>query len=475
MPDNDANSMANEDFLELDMAHDHVQDTEGESLKASSRYKAFKNKIAVSKVSRQAIAPFLGSVELDMDRKNPLGIKDLFTVWLDNGNKYWLNPMDKSNGLGALEEILFKYQGSVQVLNPFILLLVKLAQEGISPRSFTEYVILPRMRQDFNWRKWQENHLESLKIIAELLTAAKQHPPFNRDHLGSGKTRLARDIVLVRYIGRPLAQYQAVQLRDDAKLNSYRQAWQRISLHDPLSLFFMRNNALHFIYIMSGKIDLVQLIAIVEQLPDIERAFTSAFSETKTNIKSIKAMFLYDYDIDTAIQARRRSGFHSLDFAVEIKAYFNIVKALLQKATGVYLCAYYAGLLKKFKNPVIAEIIFNLVRIIDDRGGMHIYKWHTQKLLGITKVDMQKYLQFLEENRGCDPQYPRLYLVFRDEDAARETQDVAALVNNFGLSGEFLKNKYAVSYKDLLNAYINQYPETREVIEKFQNNLLGGS
>jgi len=477
MPENEVSQIARDDLLELDFAHNQSQDTQDadDALSANSRYKTFKDKIAVSKASKSAMMPFLAAVELDMERRNPIGLKELFTLWLVNGNKYWLNPMDKSNGLGALEEILFKYQGGIQTLSPFIQLLSELADAGISPRAFTEYVILPRMRQDYNWRKWKENHIESLQIIARLLAEAKRHPPFNREHLGAGKTRLARDIVLVRYIGRPLAQYQAVQLREEAKLTSYIETWQKISLEHPLSLFFMRNNALHFIYIMSGKIDLVQLIAIVEQLPDIERAFTSAFPDTNINIKSIKAMFLYDYDIDHAIRERQNSGFHSLDFAAEIKAYFSIVKALLQKATGVYLCAYYARLLKRFKNPVIAEFINKLVRIIDDRGGMHIYKWHTEKLLGITKINMHKYIQFIEENRGCDPQYPRLYLIFRDEDAARETRDIANIVNNLGLSGAFLKNKLSVSYKDLLNAYMNEYPDTKETIEKFQNNLLTGS
>jgi len=474
MPENEVSQIARDDFLELDLAHSQSQDID-DSLASYLKYRTFKNKIAVSKAGKSAIMPFLASVELDMERKNPIGIKELFSIWLENGNKYWLNPMDKSNGLGVLEETLFKYQGGIQVLSPFVRLLTQLADSGISPRAFTEYVILPRMRQDYNWRKWQENHLESFQIIAGVLTEAKQHPPFDKEHLGAGKTKLARDIVLVRYLGRPLAQYQAAQLRDEEKLTNYIQTWRKISLEHPLSLFFMRNNALHFIYIMSGKIDLVQLIAIVEQLPDIERAFTSAFPDTNINIKSIKAMFLYDYDIDTAIQARKNSGFHSHDFAVEIKAYFNIVKALLQKATGVYLCAYYARLLKRYKNPVIAEFINKLVTIIDDRGGMHIYKWHTEKLLGTAKINMNKYIQFIEENHGCDPQYPRLHLIFRDEDAARETREISNLVNNLGLSSAFLKNKHSVSYKDLLNAYMNEYPDTKDTIEKFQNNLLAGS
>jgi len=474
MPENEVSRIARDDFLELDFAHNQVHDAI-DSLPANPKFKTFKNRIAASKASKPAITPFLASVEIDMERQKPIGIKKLFTIWLEKGNKYWLNPMDKNSGLGALEEILFKYQGGIQTLKPFIQLLTDIAESGISPRAFTEYVILPRMCQDYNWRKWQENHIEALSIIANLLREAKQHPPFNLEHLGSGKTKLARDIVLVRYIGRPLSQYQTAQLRDEEKLNNYRETWRKISLQNPLSLFFMRNNALHFIYIMSGKIDLVQLIAIVEQLPDIERAFTSAFPDANINIKNIKAMFLYDYDIDTAIQARKNSGFHSLDFAAEIKAYFSIVNALLRKATGVYLCAYYARLLKRFKNPVIAEFINRLVRIIDDRGGMHIYKWHTQKLLGITKINMHRYIQFIEENRGCDPQYPRLHLIFRDEDAARETIDVSNLADNLGLSGTFLKNKVSVSYKDLLNAYMNKYPDTRSTIEKFQNNFLAGS
>ncbi|MCL2186255.1 MAG: hypothetical protein FWB86_10440 [Treponema sp.] len=477
----ETNTIQTDDYMELEAAHDrqsansvYDENFNDDIIKDKAKLKSFRSKIDDTKSNRSAVMPFFAAVEIDMERKSPVGLKSLFTVWLDNGNKYWLNPMDKSNGLGVLEEILFKYQGDVRVLSPFISLLTNLAAAGISPRAFIEYVILPRMRQDYNWRKWQDNHFESLQIIAQLITTAKDHPPFNKEHLGSGKTRLARDIVLVRYIGRPLAQYQAVLLRDEAKLKSYREAWQKISLQDPLSLYFMRNNALHFIYIMSGKIDLVQLVAIVEQLPDIERSFSSAFPDTHISLKTIQAINLYDYDIDYAIQARKNSGFLSLDFAIEIKAYFNIVKALLQKPTGAYLCAYYASLLKRYKNPVIAEIIYNLIRVIDDRGGMHIYKWHTKQLLEKPKAVMQNYLQFVEQNHGCDPEYPRIYLLFRDEEAAREAMDVFALANNFGLNDAALRNKETVSYKDLLNAYIKEHPSTKELIESFQEELLIG-
>ncbi|MCL2805909.1 MAG: hypothetical protein FWD26_08230 [Treponema sp.] len=73
------------------------------------------------------------------------------------------------------------------------------------------------------------------------------------------------------------------------------------------------------------------------------------------------------------------------------------------------------------------------------------------------------------------PSIPAPLPCFRDEDAARETTDVHVLANNFGLNETFLKNKTTVSYKDLLNAYIDKYSDTKETIEKFQDNLLSGT
>jgi len=472
------------DYAELEIAHGNEQldeaftefDSQNKELSGELKSKAFRDKIENSKSCKSAVMPFLASVHIDLKRREPIGLLKLFTVWLENGNKYWLNPLDKDNGLGVLEETLLKFQGDAQVLSPFITLLTKVAQNGISPRSFVEYVMLPRMYQDFNWRKWRESHLEAVEIIAGLINSIKERPPFNREHLGSGKTRLARDIVLVRYIGRPLAQFQLSQLRDSAMLENYAGAWQKISLQDPLCLFFMRNNALHFIYAMSGKIDLVQIVAIIEQLPAIERSFTAALPNGITKLENIQSMNLYDYDIEDTLQARRQHGFHNLDFVAEIKSYFDIVKALLAKPTGVYLCAYYASLLKRYKDPDIAEYISRLVRIANDRGGMHIYKWHTKKLLAKNRNDMRPYLDYIEENNGCDPEYPRIDLLFRDEEQERENLGAADLIAQFNLGRHFSgKGAAAVSYKQLLNAYVQEHPDTADLITNFQQQLLAGS
>jgi len=161
-------SDAYSDYVELEIAHSDVQsgnvisdiDFQNESLPGVLKSKSFRAKIESSASSRSAIIPFLASVNIDLKRRKPIGLFELFSVWLELGNKYWLNPMDKEKGLGVLEEILFKFQGDVQILSPFISILTDVARNGISPRSFVEYVMLPRMYQDYNWRKWQESHLE---------------------------------------------------------------------------------------------------------------------------------------------------------------------------------------------------------------------------------------------------------------------------------------------------------------------------
>ena len=475
MSDENINQLNQDDFLVLEENLETQEIPLDEAISGNRNLLKLRNIIAATKAAKSGLLPFLGAVKLDLERRQPIGLKSLFSVWLERGNNYWLNPMDPTHGFGVLHEILYKYQGDMQILSPIVELLTHLARNDISPRAFIEFVILPRMREDFNWRKWREKHLEALQIIAHLIIAEKGKPPFNQEHLGSGKTKLAIDIVLVKYLGRPLAQFQLVQLRDTELLDRYMAAWQRVTLKEPLSLYFMRSNALHFFYSMSGKIDLIQLILLVEQLPYIERAFAQAFPDGNIKLKKIQSINLYDYDIDYAINQKKQNGFRNFDFVTEISAYFEIVKALLRKPTGVYLCAFYAGLLRRYKDPIIAQTISRLVNIIDDRGGLHIYKWHTRKLFSHKKVNMDAYIDHIERNNGCDPEYPRLYLLFRDEAAARATQDVINLAESFGLQNYFVgKDSNVISYRELLNAYIQKYPDTGEVIFDFQEKLLYG-
>jgi hypothetical protein len=77
-------------------------------------------------------------------------------------------------------------------------------------------------------------------------------------------------VVLVRYVGCPIAPNPLARLGDADALGAYTKARQKISLSNSLGVHFMRQNILHFIYAMSGKINLIQL-------PEIESTFASAF------------------------------------------------------------------------------------------------------------------------------------------------------------------------------------------------------
>ncbi|MDR0472690.1 MAG: hypothetical protein LBH43_03320 [Treponema sp.] len=468
---------------ELDNAYDEQPAGEitntaslDDSLPEILKTKEFRAKIESSKANKSAVIPFLAAVEADLNRQQPAGLFYLFDAWLEFGNKYWLNPMDKENGLGALAETLFKYQGGFKELSAIIQLLTQAARNGVSPRSFAEYVILPRMRHDYNWRKWQGNHLEALQIIASLIYSVKDRPPFNQEHLGSGKTSLARDVVLVKYIGRPLAQFKLQDLRESAVLEKYISAWQKITLKDSLILYYIRSNIMHFIYIMSGKIDLIQLTAIIEQLPMIEHSLSAVVRKGLLKIENIELVCLYDYDIENAMHERKRRGFHSIDFVTEIKAYLGIIQTLLEKASGVHLCSYYTGLLKRYKDPHIAETISRLAHIIHYRSGMHVYKWHTKKLLTMPRNRMKAYLDLISAHHGCDPEYPQIRLLFRDEEQAHQVFEMEDILTHLGLEQYFSETGAGkASFKQALNAYIQEHPETGNVVADYQQQLLEGS
>jgi hypothetical protein len=472
---------SNDRNAELDSAYDEqpaAEDTASlaDNLPDVLKTKEFHAKIEHSKANKSALIPFLAEVKVDLNRKKPIGLFNLFSAWLEFGNKYWLNPMDRENGLGMLAEILFKYQGDINELSVFIRLLIQAARNRISPRSFAEFVILPRMRDDYNWRKWQENHLEALQIIADAIYSLKDCPPFNQEHLGSGKTRLARDIVLVKYIGRPLAQFKLQDLRDSAMIEKYISAWQKITLKNPLILYYIRINIMRFIYLMSGNIDLIQLITIIKQLPLIEHSLSTVERKGHLKIENIESICLYDYDIENALNARKQRGFLSIDFVTEIKAYLDIIQAMLKKASAVPLCSYYAGLLKRHKDPYIAETLSRLVLVINNRSGMHVYKWHTRKLLGIPRDRMQAYLDLINTHHGCDPEYPEIHILFRDEEQARQDFEMEDILIHLDLRQQLsAMGADKVSFRQVLNAYIKEHPETGSVVADYQRQMLEGS
>ena len=98
-PENDSDSHS--DYAELEIAYDgqsanETTDTDFlNDMPEKLKSKAFRAKIENSKSSKSAIRPFLAAVNIDLKRHKPIGLLNLLTVWLEKGNKYWLNPLDK--------------------------------------------------------------------------------------------------------------------------------------------------------------------------------------------------------------------------------------------------------------------------------------------------------------------------------------------------------------------------------------------
>ncbi|MCP4134021.1 MAG: hypothetical protein GY754_23825 [bacterium] len=458
-----------------------------------------------SRTSPTQVFLFLSAVELDLLRpeEEKLGLLRLFREYCKNGNKTWLNP---AVYLRKIDEILFKFACTKEqravVLRPFIELLADLAAEQINPAAVLMYIMEPRLAADYSWRKWTGTHLSALRIIGDILVAMREQPPFDKEVLGNEANRLSRDVVLVKYVGRPLALFPENQLRDRNLRHRYMEGWFNLALDNSFTIIFMKTNLLHFMYALSGKIDFLQLIQIIENMPEIEAGFRENFPDDyfQINLRTIN-INLYNYDIATSINSRKNKGFKSYDFVAEIKAYLKIIAALLNTNSGLYLCGFFAARIAVAKDPVIAETLASLVDVLNDRGGMHIYTWHAKRLLAGEKADHPAYLELVEENNGCDPHYPRIEDIFSDifiegqgdaikeiadelniplesilrESAARRGENTdAEEINRLitGISG--INMVQDISYKDLLNAYIKQYPWSGEIIDRYREQFFRG-
>ncbi len=443
-----------------------------------------------SRMSKRQCSRFLASVELDLLRpfEERLNLRPLFEACCRFGNKTWLNPAEY---LKKLDVVLEKYLCSgvkrSAVLTPFTDLLAELAEQGINPAAFLQYVILPRIDGDNDWRRWNEQHLDALKLIGSFLVSMMGAPPFHREFLGSGDTRLLRDVVLVKYVGRPLAGFALADLKKEDHLERYRSAWQMLSLDNSFTILFMKTNLLHFMYTMSGRIDFVQLVAIIENMPAIETGFRENFPERCFNldIKTLK-MSLYKYDISRSVYERKRKGFSSYDFVVELRAYLSIIVALLGTGSGIYLCGYFAARLSALKSPDAARLFEQLILAIEDNGGKNIYVWHTRRMLSFPQNEREAYIEMVEANGGSDPAYPATERFFDGEGLELYSEkSFNAKLKSLGITKEDFdsqvilqlnagKGNVTVPHHTWISAYLNHYPEKREDIERYRSEVIAG-
>ena len=471
---------------------DHETEPYGISHK---RRKYLRNLAARSHLSERQTVPFLSAVELDSIRKQKeqIGMERLFTAYCVSGNKYWLNPEPY---ISQIDGTLFKYscrgEDKKQVLLPIINLLIKLANAKINPTAFLKYIILPRIQDDMDWRSWNRKHLEIFNIIAGLLYELKQNPPFNRQILGRKPNKLARDIVLVKYAGKPLSLLPNSELDRNELKKRYINAWRTLSLDNAFSIYFMKLNVLNILYTLAGNAAFAQIIKLIEEMQGVEEAFEQNFPPEYYAI-DVRSIHLNLYDVDPSDELNRRfnQGFRTKEIFTELESFLRVVVALLHTRSGIYTCSFFTRRLALAGNYQLATQCEELIRLLRDTGGKHIYTWHGRKLFACAPEHRREYIEYIRKHDGCDPDYPLASNLFISPAHALSETALMHIIDAVGLSIENLVAQYEKIYGSIqaknrfeiihvlnslrgglfsliLATYKEKYPEHTDIINTFQ-------
>lgn len=443
--------------------------------KVSPRVQKLRDLRKKSKVSITQSRPFLAGVELDIRRKheNALLIEDLYIEWCSRGSRTWLSPLEI---LTKYDEALLLYSGKRSSIASFIQNLIGLAREGISPHAFLRYVQNPRMGTDFNWREWGSKHLDSLRLIASILIELKAYQPFDKEVLGTQRVRMARDIVLVKYVGKPLARFTEEALKSGTAIGVYKQSWAKLRLDNSAFILFLKRNILPILFNLSGKVDLPHLNRILVLLPDLENLFRENFREGYLDALAKTAPGIYGNDFEKGFQERRNKGYKYYDFIVETESFLKILSALLKTQSGYFLLPWISNILLGKKDTGLSEKIAQLVTALDDTGGNHTYTWHIRKLMTKPIRERAAYIELISLNNGVDPEYPNIRRLFEHPGQTYETSYLLALANKLGIPLSELGPKGGIfSFRDLLNVYIKKNPDSLKLIEQFRTDVISGA
>lgn len=429
----------------------------------------------IRKIARESLLPagyrrrFRAAVELDEIRKpiEKLGLTKLFEECCRNGTKYWLDPVGE---MKPLFETLENFNGPNKSVRPVIYLLLQLARARISPAAFVRYVVRPRMAFDRDWRKWRERNFWALESIANFLIEIKGKPPFHRATLGP--TRARTELVLVKYVGKPLSRFPAVVLDDEELREAYSDAWAALVLENPLFLTFLRSNVFPFLYRLSGKIDLIQLIAILHGAAEIEGDFAASFPPGAPEPDIFQGGLYKEFE--TGMMARQEKGLTVYDLVREVKAYLAIVGTLVRTNSGIYLAEYYAAILRRLMDPVAAENIARLVAAVRDTGGVYAYRWHGRVVAGLSHEAQLKFIAEVTGNDGLHPQYPYPIpaRIFPDVEEDREREAASASAGTLGLPAPEAGARFP--FRMIRDKVIERKPGIRGVLRAFENEITTG-
>ncbi|MCZ8156054.1 MAG: hypothetical protein O9264_08040 [Leptospira sp.] len=456
--------------------------------KEYTEFKRFRSQVETAEergISRKQILLFRALTELDEGRKDRIGIKPLFLLFCENGNSTWLNP---GKGIGALEATLRKFSGDRKILIPIIELLIQIAEAKLSPAAFLKFIILPRLRGDMNWRNWEKSHFPAFRIIKNILTDVLSAPQFQSEILENGQLTLARDIVLAKYVGGPIAKLELNQIVNAQFQIDYATHWKNIQFNNYLALYFIKSNVLPILSNLSSKLDARQILALLSELPTLENAFFENYPDEIYSWKKLPNYALYPVSFHYSYNERIRLGYSIYEVYSEALGYTRIMAKILPTRAGIYLCELLAKkILRKGSNSFTIDL-GRLIELIPDSGGLYTYRWHVERLIQLNADERKQFIDATQANAGIHPDFHRpLWMEngllpgpftvgdYTDRIRGANTGIILKQIAKDLKLDEYLQNKKEqLSISGFLKAYYDQNPNKKEIIEDYFMDIIKG-
>ncbi|AEJ61953.1 hypothetical protein Spith_1693 [Spirochaeta thermophila DSM 6578] len=406
--------------------------------------------------------PFLSAVQLDQIRRpaDRVGLERLFLAYLTHGGPTWLNPYPL---LQRLERSLEKYLGPKKALAPLVDLLARLAEKGISPHGFLLYVVLPRMEGDFNWREWEDHHFPAFRTIGDLLVSLRQEAPFDKPVLGDEHLHLARDVVLIKYLARPLARLPRAELQRDDLILEYQSVWRSLHLASTTFIHFLRTHILGPLYTLSGKLSLDQIIELLAPLPELEPLLASLPPEKGLSVH------LYHALPEREILKRTTKDYLPSHVIRELSAYTRLVARLLPRPLGIPVLRLIAYLLRMRMEPDLGRTILSLVESLPPKGGLVLYKWHLKRLFSIPVNRREAFIAETAGHQGVHPAYPFTEDLFPDPEETHQRHAFAEYAKLLSVEPDRIKGA-----SDIVHLYLRRHPELEPVFSLIREDILEG-
>lgn len=353
-----------------------------------------------SRLPRAVWNRLLAAAELDLLRSSEdrLGMEMLYEAMCARAYPFWLDPLPFLN---QLLDNLTKFHGDVRVLRSFVHLLIQLARNRISPGDFLRYVLMPRMGSDCDWRAWRERHFWALERITEGLIQLRSKQPFDADRLGSNQAPVDR--LINKYVGKPLARFRVSEMEESDYLQRYFEAWSKLKLNNPFFLQFCRANVFPFLYRLSGKVDLVQWVRVMDLLVLLEQAIGRNLKDIDSILANKVLSFRLYKNFEENMMQRQAKGQKPYDMVREIRAFLQSVIALLDKNGGPDLVPWLAERLYRDKDPDLAEAYARLIPQIEDDGGLGGLRHHLVHLGRTLPSQREEFLEQVYAHGGHHP------------------------------------------------------------------------